>query len=97
MRGLRHAPARATKSLGERNEVEAGQIDAGRTVCLHDPAERAHRAVAGIFITTNVMGSPRCAVVQIAWMQYMADPSPIRHTMRLPGRGSATPTEAGRL
>jgi hypothetical protein len=50
-----------------------------------------------LFITTKVMGSCRCAAVQIAWMQYIADPSPIRQTMRRPGLARATPTEAGRL
>ena len=47
-------------------------------------------------MTTTVSGSLRCAAVHSAWIEYIAEPSPIRQTVLTPGRPSAMPTAAGR-
>ena len=46
-------------------------------------------------MTTTVSGSLRCAAVHSAWIEYIAEPSPIRQTVRRFARPSAMPTAAG--
>ena len=46
---------------------------------------------------STVSGSLRCAAVHNAWIEYIAEPSPIRQTVRISGRPSDMPTAAGRL
>jgi hypothetical protein len=42
-----------------------------------------------------VSGSLRWAAVHNAWIEYIAEPSPIRQTVLILGRASAMPTAAG--
>ena len=86
----------AAHALGDLHKVDAGYVEAGHVTHLHYLAERSHRAVAFIIDDDVVSGSFRWAAVHSAWIEYIAEPSPTRQTVRMLGRPSAMPTAAGR-
>lgn len=78
MRDVRYAVAWATRPLARRTKSRPGKsIRGGRCTCMIRLSARI-APWPELFITTKVMGSPCCAAVQIAWVEYIVDPSPDR-------------------